>query len=106
LHSFIKQIVYNIAKPFPPQHVRYFYDKAIAPLKLMCENGLFKTSINRIPGGIRLAPFSLKEEAMADNKEIRGPQDGKFVNLSEDYEVRYWTNRFSCSEEELRSVSA
>jgi hypothetical protein len=39
---------------------------------------------------------------MADNKEIRGPQDGKFVNLSEDYEVRYWTNRFNCSEEELR----
>lgn len=38
---------------------------------------------------------------MADDKTIRGPQDAARINMNEDYEVRYWTNKFNCSKEEL-----
>jgi hypothetical protein len=32
---------------------------------------------------------------MADDKTNRGPQDRTRINLSEDYEVRYWTKKFA-----------
>jgi len=41
---------------------------------------------------------------MSDNRELRGGQDRTRVSLGEDYEVRYWTGRFNCSEEELRKA--
>jgi hypothetical protein len=39
---------------------------------------------------------------MADDRTQRGPQDSSRINLNEDYEVRYWTNKFNCTEAELR----
>ena len=41
---------------------------------------------------------------MADDKGNRGPADRARVNVNEDYEVRYWTHKFSCSEEHLRDA--
>lgn len=41
---------------------------------------------------------------MSDNRNDRGPQDATRVNLTEDYEVQYWTNRFGVSEDRLRSA--
>jgi hypothetical protein len=41
---------------------------------------------------------------MADDPNKRGPQDRSRVNLSEDYEVRYWTKEFGVSEQELRDA--
>lgn len=38
---------------------------------------------------------------MADDRTDRGPQDRARVNLSEDYEVRYWTQELGVSKEEL-----
>lgn len=38
---------------------------------------------------------------MSDNKAETGPQDRTRVNTSEDYEVRYWTQKFGCSKEQL-----
>jgi len=44
---------------------------------------------------------------MPDSKQEVGPQDSSRVNVNEDYEVRYWTTKFNCSEEELkRAVEA
>jgi hypothetical protein len=44
---------------------------------------------------------------MADDKNIRGPQDSSRINMSEDYEVQYWTKKFNCSKDELqRAVDA
>jgi hypothetical protein len=39
-----------------------------------------------------------------DDKNKRGPQDASKVNVNEDYELRYWTNRFNISEERLREA--
>jgi Protein of unknown function (DUF3606) len=36
---------------------------------------------------------------MSDNKHKTGPQDGKRINLHEDYEVRYWTEALGVSKE-------
>lgn len=41
---------------------------------------------------------------MADNLQNRGPQDRSRVNLSEDYEVRYWSKEFGVSEQQLRQA--
>ena len=41
---------------------------------------------------------------MSDDRTKRGPQDGKRINMSEDYEVRYWTEKFRVSKEELASA--
>ena len=38
---------------------------------------------------------------MAD-KNKRGTQDASKVNIHEDYELRYWSERFKISKQELR----
>jgi len=41
---------------------------------------------------------------MADNKTKTTPQDAQRVNVHEDYEVRYWSEKFGCSAEELKAA--
>ena len=41
---------------------------------------------------------------MADDKTNRGAQDRARINLSEDYEVRYWTNELGVTEHRLRDA--
>ena len=41
---------------------------------------------------------------MADDRTNRGPQDRNRINLSEDYEVLYWSDKFGVSPEELRAA--
>ena len=40
---------------------------------------------------------------MLVDKSARAPQDLSRVTLTEDWEVRYWCNRYSVSETELRA---
>lgn len=39
-----------------------------------------------------------------DDKNKRGPQDASRVNVNEDYELQYWTERFNVSRDELREA--
>jgi hypothetical protein len=41
---------------------------------------------------------------MADDKSKRGPQDRNRINLNEDYEVQYWSEKFGVSSEQLRQA--
>jgi hypothetical protein len=41
---------------------------------------------------------------MADDKTKKRPQDSNRINLSEDYEVRYWTKELGVSEAMLRQL--
>ena len=41
-----------------------------------------------------------------DNKTKTAPQDAKRINIHEDYEVRYWTQRFGCTVERLKAAVA
>jgi Protein of unknown function (DUF3606) len=41
---------------------------------------------------------------MADDKSKRGPQDRSRINLSEDYEVRFWSKRFKVAPGLLRAA--
>jgi len=41
---------------------------------------------------------------MSDDKSQRAPQDSSRINMGEDYEVQYWTNRFSVSKERLQAA--
>jgi hypothetical protein len=43
----------------------------------------------------------VKDLPMADDKHNTGPRDGKRISLTEDYEVRYWTNALGVSKEKL-----
>jgi len=38
---------------------------------------------------------------MSDDTALRGPQDSSRIALGEDYEVRYWTDKFGVSQDEL-----
>jgi len=38
---------------------------------------------------------------MSDDKNKRGEADRSRISLSEDYEVRYWAERFGVSKEQL-----
>jgi hypothetical protein len=49
---------------------------------------------------------SERRRIMPDDKTNRGPQDRVRVNLSEDYEVRYWTEKFDVSKAELEKAVA
>lgn len=41
---------------------------------------------------------------MADDKNNRGPQDRSRINFSEDYEVRYWTDKLGVSKAQLEEA--
>jgi len=41
---------------------------------------------------------------MGDDLTNRGPADRDRVNVNEEWEMRYWTGRFCCTQEELRSA--
>lgn len=41
---------------------------------------------------------------MADDKNLRAPQDSARIAMGEDYEVRYWTERFGVSEDRLQEA--
>ncbi|MEN3746027.1 DUF3606 domain-containing protein [Sphingomonas sp. HF-S3] len=41
---------------------------------------------------------------MADDKNLRGPQDSARVAMGEDYEVAYWTKKFGVSRERLQEA--
>jgi hypothetical protein len=45
-----------------------------------------------------------RKSPMADDPNKRAPQDASRINLSEDYEVRYWTRELGVSAEELRRL--
>lgn len=41
---------------------------------------------------------------MADNKDVRGPQDNSQIAMGEDYEVDYWTGKFGVTREALQDA--
>ncbi|SEJ33126.1 DUF3606 domain-containing protein [Frateuria terrea] len=41
---------------------------------------------------------------MSDDLNNRGPADRSRVNLNEDYEARYWANKWGVSQDELRAA--
>jgi hypothetical protein len=41
---------------------------------------------------------------MPDNKSDRRPQDSSRIALEQEHELRYWTQRLGCTEEELREA--
>ena len=41
---------------------------------------------------------------MADNRSIRGDADRSRINMQEDYEVRYWTQKWNISREQLAAA--
>ena len=43
---------------------------------------------------------------MADDRSLRGGQDRTRVNVDQEHEARYWTEKWGVSKEELRSAVA
>jgi hypothetical protein len=41
---------------------------------------------------------------MADNRTITGQADRIRINMNEDYEMRYWTQKWNISREELTAA--
>ena len=41
---------------------------------------------------------------MADDRSKRGAQDRTRVNVDQDYEARYWADKWGVTQEELRSA--
>jgi hypothetical protein len=46
----------------------------------------------------------MEEVLMSDDKTQRGAQDRSRISLSEDYEVRYWTEALGVSKERLEEL--
>ena len=42
--------------------------------------------------------------AMSDDKTQKGGQDRTRINTNEDYELRYWSEKFNVSEEDLKEA--
>lgn len=43
---------------------------------------------------------------MADDRTQAGPQDRARINVNEDYELRYWSEKFGVSQDKLREAVA
>jgi hypothetical protein len=39
-----------------------------------------------------------------DDKTKTSPQDAQRINVNEDYEVEYWTMKYSCTVEQLKAA--
>jgi Protein of unknown function (DUF3606) len=65
----------------------------------------FRVSGETVPHAERyLCGLKRGRHTMADNTLFKGVQDRTRINLSEDYEVRYWCEKFGVTEDELRSA--
>jgi len=42
--------------------------------------------------------------AMVDDKIETDSQDRQRINIHEDYELRYWSTKFGCTEEQLKAA--
>jgi hypothetical protein len=45
-----------------------------------------------------------KEQKVADDRTVTGQADRTRINMSEDYEVRYWTEKWHVSRDELAAA--
>jgi hypothetical protein len=45
-----------------------------------------------------------RRSVMADDLKLKGPQDRSRINMHEDYEVRYWTEKFGVSKQQLQDA--
>ena len=43
---------------------------------------------------------------MADDRSLRGGQDRLRVNMDQEYEARYWSDKFGVSQDDLRAAIA
>jgi hypothetical protein len=50
-----------------------------------------------------MGPFP-EDGTMSDDKSLRTPADAQRVNMGEDYEVRYWTDKWKVTPEQLRDA--
>lgn len=41
---------------------------------------------------------------MSDDKSTRGPADASRINVHEDYEVRYWSQKFGVTADQLKAA--
>jgi len=41
---------------------------------------------------------------MSDNLQKRGPEDPKRINVSEEWELNYWSDKLNVSPEELKAA--
>lgn len=41
---------------------------------------------------------------MSDNLKIRQPQDPKQINVHEEWELEYWSNKFGVTKDQLRQT--
>lgn len=41
-----------------------------------------------------------------DDKNKKGPEDSSRINVNEDYELQYWSEKFGVSREELKKAVA
>lgn len=41
---------------------------------------------------------------MSDNLKIRQPEDPKQINVHEDWELQYWSNKFGITKDQLRQA--
>ncbi len=44
------------------------------------------------------------KKKMSDNLDNRGPKDGNLISLTEDWEVKYWTETLGCSVIQLKDA--
>ena len=56
------------------------------------------------PFGTTVVFAPVKTIVMSDNKMNIGGADRRRISLTEDYELRYWANKFGVSRDELKEV--
>lgn len=41
---------------------------------------------------------------MSDNLTLKNPEDSKKINISQDWEISYWTKKLDVTDEEIRAA--
>ena len=70
----------------------------------MFAKGCFTSSIDKNTSLNNISKSIKKNKIMSDDLSKKRPQDSSQVNLSEDWEVKYWCKEFGCTEAQLREA--
>ena len=76
----------------------------VATLRVRSYSGVGEPLIPSAPGSRDNVLLPLRRDVMSDDKSNRGTADRSKISLSDDYEVRYWTNTLGVSKEKLTAA--
>lgn len=86
----------------PGKSLTFYFSATFA--SLINSAGKTKETAGELTDWIILSTLGVKFTTMPDDKSKTGPADDKRINIHEDYELTYWSNKFGVTKERIKTA--